>query len=208
MQVSAQALPITAVNEASAEATDEALVLRVKNGDTQAFDLLVRKYRNRVYSVIYNMTANAADASDLTQDAFIKAFQSINRFRGNSAFYTWLYRIAVNGALSHLKKSRRRHFFSLQSMDASQMDKVDVFAHLRSKSEAHKGALLGELQEKLNEALMSLSLNHRTAIVLHEIEGLPHQEIARITGTSVGTVRSRLHYAKKLLHNDLKAFLE
>ncbi|HEX2101078.1 MAG TPA: sigma-70 family RNA polymerase sigma factor, partial [Candidatus Synoicihabitans sp.] len=97
--------------------SDWTLVRRVQEGDVAAFDHLVVKYRERVYAVVYNMTANREDASDLTQDAFIKAFQSINRFQGQSSFFTWLYRIAVNSTLTHLRKAKLRTFFSFEKIN-------------------------------------------------------------------------------------------
>ena len=187
--------------------SDQVLVRRVQEGDVAAFDSLVRKYRERLYSVVYNLTSNREDAADITQEAFIKAFSSINRFQGKSAFFTWLYRIGVNTTLSHLKRNRFRRFFSLENLqeDGSHAQVLETLA-ARHKSE--KGALLSELQEKLNEALQKLSPKHRTVVVLFEIEGLSHQEIAEIVGCSVGTVRSRLHYAKQQLQADLQAFID
>ncbi|MGC9450554.1 MAG: sigma-70 family RNA polymerase sigma factor [Oceanipulchritudo sp.] len=187
--------------------SDRILVERVQNGDVAAFDELVRKYRERLYGVIYNLTSNREDAADLTQEAFIKAFSSINRFKGKSAFFTWLYRIGVNTALSHLKRNRFRRFFSLEHIQ-DEGSHAQVLETLAAKHKSEKGALLNELQEKLNEAMQKLSPKHRTVVVLFEIEGLSHQEIADIVGCSVGTVRSRLHYAKQQLQADLKHFID
>jgi RNA polymerase sigma-70 factor (ECF subfamily) len=192
--------------EATAD-SDQVLVERVQGGDVAAFDILVRKYRERLYGIIYNLTSNREDAADLTQDAFIKAFSSINRFKGKSAFFTWLYRIGVNTALSHLKRNRFRRFFSLEHIQ-EEGSNAQVFESLAAKHKSEKGALLSELQEKLNEAMQKLSPKHRTVVVLFEIEGLSHQEIADIVGCSVGTVRSRLHYAKQQLQADLKHFID
>jgi RNA polymerase sigma-70 factor (ECF subfamily) len=186
---------------------DQPLVERVQSGDVAAFDVLVRKYRERLYGIIYNLTSNREDAADLTQEAFIKAFSSINRFKGKSAFFTWLYRIGVNTALSHLKRNRFRRFFSLEHIQ-DEGSNAQVLETLAAKHKSEKGALLSELQEKLNEAMQKLSPKHRTVVVLFEIEGLSHQEIADIVGCSVGTVRSRLHYAKQQLQADLKHFIE
>jgi RNA polymerase sigma-70 factor (ECF subfamily) len=185
---------------------DTALVARVQTGEVAAFDELVRKYRARLYSVMYNLTGNREDAGDLTQDAFIKAFQSINRFRGKSAFYTWLYRIAVNHAMTFLKKSRRRRFFSFENM-SEEAGANEIFEAIASKTRTEKRILMEELQERLNESLQKLSEKHRTVVVLHEIEGLGHSEIAEITGSSIGTVRSRLHYAKNQLQADLQTYI-
>ena len=186
---------------------DRFLVERVQAGEVERFDDLVAKYRERIWAVVYHMTANREDAADLTQDAFIKAFQSINRFQGQSSFFTWLYRIAVNGTLNHLQKNKLRRFFSLEKI----RDEEPVANLLDQLADPGVGsdrrACLTELQQKLNEAMQKLSTKHRTVVTLFEIDGLSHEEIAEITGTSVGTVRSRLHYAKQLLQNDLKYYI-
>jgi len=198
---------VAAGSPTQAEDPDWAVVRQVQAGDVAAYDRLILKYRERLYSVVYNLTSNREDASDLTQDAFIKAFRSINTFKGRSSFFTWIYRIAVNASLSHLKKNRLRRFFSLDEMDES-ASSSELLANLAEKHGTEKSTLLHELQEKLNEALQKLSPKHRTVVVLFEIEGLSHQEIAEITKTSVGTVRSRLHYAKQQLQANLSGYLE
>lgn len=196
----------TADRRHEAEA-DWILVCRVQAGEVERFDELVRKYRERIWSVIYNLTANREDAADLTQDSFLKAFQSINRFQGQSAFFTWLYRIAVNTTLNHLQKAKLRRFFSLEKIRDEEpvAGLLDQLADPANSSD--RAACLGELQQKLNEAMQKLSIKHRTVVTLFEIDGLSHEEIAEITGTSVGTVRSRLHYAKHLLQAELQPYL-
>lgn len=209
MEASPKALDKTLV--ASPERQQEAdsdwtLVQRVQAGEVAAFDELARKYRERVYSVVYNMTSNREDAADLTQDAFIKAFQSINRFQGQSSFFTWLYRIAVNSTLTHLRKSRLRSFFSFEKI--TEEDKsFEVVDKLTDKTGVERDVMVKELQEKLNEAMQKLSIKHRTVVTLFEIDGLSHEEIADVVGCSVGTVRSRLHYAKQLLQAELQPYL-
>lgn len=185
---------------------DFAVVKQVQAGEVAAFDRLILKYRERVFGVVYNLTANREDASDLTQDAFIKAFQSINRFQGNCSFFTWLYRIAVNTSLSHLRKNRLRTFFSLEKIHEDGTN-VQILEQLTDKKGADRDTYLHELKEKLNEALQKLSIPHRTVITLFEIDGLSHSEIAEIMGCSEGTVRSRLHYAKQFLQGELGKYL-
>lgn len=185
---------------------DLAVVKEVQTGDVAAFDKLILKYRERVFGVVYNLTANREDASDLTQDAFIKAFQSINRFQGHCSFFTWLYRIAVNTTLSHLRKNRLRSFFSLEKLHEDGTN-AEVLEQLTDKNGADRDTYLLELKEKLNEALQKLSIPHRTVITLFEIDGLSHSEIAEIMGCSEGTVRSRLHYAKQFLQGELGKYL-
>jgi RNA polymerase sigma-70 factor (ECF subfamily) len=186
---------------------DRIVVERVQNGDVGAYDILVHRYRERLYSVVYNLTSNREDATDLTQEAFIKAFQSINRFQGKSSFYTWIYRIAVNNTLSHLKKYRNRKFLSFDNLD-NEASQSDIFEAVAAKTKTEKATLMRELHEKLNEALQKLSLKHRSVVVLFEIEGMSHEQIAEILKCSVGTVRSRLHYAKQQLKLHLKDFVD
>lgn len=185
---------------------DFSIVKRVQAGDVAAFDQLILKYRERVFGVIYNMTANREDTSDLTQDTFIKAFQSINRFQGHCSFFTWLYKIAVNTSLSHLRKNRLRNFFSLEKIQEDGTN-AQLLEQLTDKSGADRDTYLRELQQKLNEAMQKLSIPHRTVITLFEIDGLSHSEIAEVMGCSEGTVRSRLHYAKQFLQGEMGKYL-
>ncbi len=195
-----------------AEATTEVdsdlvCVRRVQSGDVTAFDPLILKYRERLFCIIYNLTSNREDAADLTQETFIKAFRSIKRFKGKSSFFTWLYRIGINATLSHLKRNRFRRFFSFEDI-VEEGGSRELLEALAQKTHSDKSALLKELQEKLNEALQKLSPNHRTVVVLFEIEGLSHQEISEVMNCSIGTVRSRLHYAKRQLQASLKEYLQ
>ena len=185
---------------------DFAIVKRVQAGDVAAFDQLILKYRERVFGVVYNLTANREDTSDLTQDTFIKAFQSINRFQGHCSFFTWLYKIAVNTSLSHLRKNRLRSFFSLEKIQEDGTN-AQLLEQLTDKNGADRDTYLRELQQKLNEAMQKLSIPHRTVITLFEIDGLSHSEIAEVMGCSEGTVRSRLHYAKQFLQGEMGKYL-
>ena len=186
--------------------SDWLVVQHVQAGDVAAFDQLILKYRERVYAMIYNMTSNREDAADLTQDAFIKAFQSINRFQGQSSFFTWLYRIAINSTLTHIRKNKLRSFFSFDKVheDAAVSSLIN---QLTDKQNVQRDVFVSELQERLNEAMQKLSIPHRTVVTLFEIDGLSHEEIAEIMDCSIGTVRSRLHYAKQLLQSELKAYI-
>ncbi len=199
---------LVASPERQAEAdADSAVVEQVRSGNVAAFDELVVKYRERIYSIIYNLTSNREDAADLTQDAFIRAFQSINRFGGQSSFFTWLYRIAVNGAHTHLRKNRLRTFFSIEQ--ASEEEQTpEWLGQLAVEAGAEKEIFARDLRQRLNEAFQKLSIKHRTVITLFEIDGLSHAEIAEIMECSEGTVRSRLHYAKTQLQSDLQDLLK
>ena len=199
---------LVASPERQHEADSDAEIVRtVQAGDVAAFDQLILKYRGRLYGVVYNMTSNREDAADLTQDAFIKAFQSINRFQGQSSFFTWLYRIAINSTLTHLRKNRLRTFFSLEKVDEEDRQSAEVIEALTDNSGAERDTYVRELQEKLNGAMQKLSIKNRTVVTLFEIDGLSHQEIAEVMNCSVGTVRSRLHYAKQLLQSELQPYI-
>ena len=204
-KVISKTLATTPERQQEADA-DWEVVKKVQAGDVAAFDKLILKYRERVYSIIYNLCANREDAADLTQCTFIKSFQSINRFQGQASFFTWLYRIAVNATLTHLRKNKLRTFFSFERI--TEEDKSsEIIEALTDRTGADRETFVKELQEKLNEALQKLSINHRMVVTLFEIDGLSHNEIAEIMNCSVGTVRSRLHYAKQLLQAELQSYL-
>ena len=198
---------LVASPERQVEADADSLVVQeVRAGNVAAFDQLVVKYRERIYSIVYNLTSNREDAADLTQDAFIKAFQSINRFGGQSSFFTWLYRIAVNTAHTHLRKNRLRTFFSIEQ--ASEEEKTPQWLEeLAVEAGAEKSIYARDLRQRLNEAFQKLSIKHRTVVTLFEIDGLSHAEIAAVMECSEGTVRSRLHCAKTQLQADLQDLL-
>src|ERR1041385_612694 len=184
---------------------DRELVSRTQKGEAGAFDELVVRYSPRLYGLVYNMTSNHEDTNDLLQDVFSKAYKSIGGFRGKSSFYTWIHSIAVNMTLNFLKKRGRRYHLSLDDMDASvQNDKE--FLELTATSSPVREADLGELQRRLNEAMMKLSDEHRAVVTMFHIQGMPHAEISKILRVSEGTVRSRLFYANRQLQNYLDEF--
>ena len=182
---------------------DVELVSRTQAGDVRAFDELVVKYTPRLYGLVYNMTANHEDTNDLLQDVFAKAFRSISGFRGKSSFYTWIHSIAVNMTINFLNKRGRRFQMSLDDVDLNIQNDKD-FIELTATSSPVREADLGELQQRLNEALLKLSPEHRAVVTMFDIQGMPHAEISQILGVSEGTVRSRLFYA----HRQLQAHLE
>jgi len=187
---------------------DAALVLRSQGGDLAAFDLLIRRHQERVYATVYHMTANHEDAADLTQETFIKAYNALPGFKGDSGFFTWIYRIAVNRMLNFLKQRRNRtHHLSLNDIDFNAENDPDLVA-LSSEKTPQRDLNLTELQEKLNNALLKLSESHRMVVVLHDIQGIPHEEIARIMDCNTGTVRSRLFYARQQLQGLLSDYLK
>ncbi|MBL9128577.1 MAG: sigma-70 family RNA polymerase sigma factor [Verrucomicrobiales bacterium] len=187
---------------------DTLLVVRSQGGDLAAFDQLIRRHQERVYATIYHMTANHEDAADLTQETFIKAYNALPGFKGDCGFFTWLYRIAVNRTLNFLKQRRNRtSHLSLNDIDFNAEHDPDLVA-LTSEKTPRRDLNLTELQERLNNALLKLSESHRMVVVLHDIQGLPHEEIARIMDCNTGTVRSRLFYARQQLQGLLADYLK
>jgi RNA polymerase sigma-70 factor (ECF subfamily) len=186
--------------------TEDPLITAIKNGSQVALSQFINDYKQRVFSVVYNIVHNPDDASDLTQDVFIKAYNAIHTFQSNSSPFTWLYRIAVNLSLSFLRKQKKHNFVSINQLDESGIS-PEQLRSIPTIDGGDKSTTLKELQKKLNEALQMLSNDHRVVVVLFEIEGLAHEQIAQIVGCSVGTVRSRLHYAKQQLQVYLKEFL-
>ena len=199
-------MPAPVTPETNAREEPE-LVRAARRGDLEAYDELVRRCQERIYGTIYHMTSNHEDANDLAQETFIKAYRSLKSFRGGSSFYTWVYRIAINRTINFLKQKKNRMQMSLNDLDAHVESDPDLMA-LISQDTPHRDAHLTELQQKLNEALMKLSEQHRLAVVLHDVQGLPHDEIARIMDCNVGTVRSRLFYARQQLQGLLADYLK
>lgn len=187
------------------EPKDEELVARTQAGDVDAFDVLIVRYSPRLYGLVYHMTSNHEDTSDLLQDIFAKAFRSIKGFKGKSAFYTWMHSIAVHMTINFLKKRGRRYQLSLDDVDSG-IQNDPIFIEATATSDPRHQAGLSELQQKLNEAMMKLSHEHRAVVTMFDIQGMPHAEIAKILGTSEGTVRSRLFYAHRQLQNHLGEF--
>ncbi|HSY10214.1 MAG TPA: sigma-70 family RNA polymerase sigma factor [Candidatus Dormibacteraeota bacterium] len=194
-------------SELSAPTEETELVRRARSGDLQAYDELVKRYQERIYATIYHMTSNHEDANDLAQESFIKAFQALKSFKGGSSFYTWLYRISVNKTINFLKQRKNRTHMSLNDLDFNAEHDPDLMA-LISDNTPRRAAGLTELQEKLNAALMKLSEPHRLVIVLHDVQGQSHEEIAKVMDCNIGTVRSRLFYARQQMQSYLTDYLK
>jgi RNA polymerase sigma-70 factor (ECF subfamily) len=186
--------------------SDDELVDRARKGDSAAFDGLVERHKERVYATIYHMTSNRDDADDLTQETFIRAYRAIRKFRGKSSFYTWIYRIAVNLTVNFLKRSKRNRELDLHDMDEGVSRDPDYLRLVGAAPTPRQQVSRREFQEKLTEALQHLTEAHRMVVTLHDIQGMPHGEIARIMGCSEGTVRSRLYYARQQLQGLLSEF--
>ena len=181
---------------------DLALVDAAQAGDLYAYNELVTRYQGRIYGLVYNMTSNREDAEDLVQEIFVKAYKALGRFNKKASFFTWIYRISVNQTINFLKKRKRRSALSLNDMDQA-VERNPIYVELSSRNSPLRDAKLAEIQERLNKALLSLSEKHRTIVVLHDIQGIAHEEISKMLGCSSGTVRSRLHYARQQLQNEL-----
>ncbi len=191
----------------SAPADESNLIRRAQKGDLAAYDELIKRNQERIYATIYHMTSNHEDANDLAQETFIKAYQALKSFKGGASFYTWVYRIAVNKTINFLKQRNRRVQMSLNEVDFNVENDPDLVALVSDKT-PRRAAGLNELSEKLNAALLKLSESHRLAVVLHDVQGLPHEEIAKIMGCNIGTVRSRLFYARQQLQAYLSDYLK
>jgi RNA polymerase sigma factor (sigma-70 family) len=188
----------------SSSAEDRILVERAQAGDTRAFDDLVRKYSPKLYGLVYNMTANREDTADLLQEIFAKAYRALKRFQGKSSFYTWIYSISVNMTLNFLKKRGRYSKVSMDDVDSGIQNDPTFIEITTANRDTVREVNIHELQKRLNDALMKLSEDHRTVVTMYDVQGLQHNEIAKILGVSEGTVRSRLFYAHRLLQSYLE----
>lgn len=190
----------------TADETDQQLVERVQAGDRSAFNLLVLKYQHRVLKLVSRFINDAAEAEDVAQEAFLKAYRALGSFRGDSAFYTWLYRIAINTAKNALVSNRRRPVdFDLDLQDPEQYDR---HARLKDAETPEAVLLTDEIRSVVEKAMEQLPEDLRTAIVLRELEGLSYEEIAEAMDCPVGTVRSRIFRAREAIDKKLKPLLE
>src|SRR3954447_24455623 len=186
---------------------DRQLVRRAQEGDLTAFDSLINRYQERIYATIYHMTSNHEDANDLTQETFIKAYKALKNFKGDSSFFTWVYRIAVNKTINFLKGRKNKIHLSLNDLDFNAEHDPDLVTFISEKT-PRRDMGLTELQEKLNEAMQKLSDVHRLVVTLHDVQGLSHEEISKIMDCNTGTVRSRLFYARQQLQGYLSDYLK
>ncbi|GJH43301.1 RNA polymerase sigma factor RpoE [Pasteurella canis] len=185
--------------------TDQALVERVQQGDKKAFNLLVSRYQNKV-SGLLTRYVSPNDIPDVVQESFIKAYRSIDSFRGDSAFYTWLYRIAVNTAKNYLTAQGRRP--PNEDILAEEAESYDVGSNLRDVDTPEHEMLSNELKKIVFDTINGLQEDLRTAITLREIEGLSYEEIAEIMDCPVGTVRSRIFRAREIIESKVQPLLE
>src|SRR5689334_22481096 len=178
-------------------ADDPALVRAAQKGETEAFEELVARHRDKIYARAFSMMRNEEEAIDLSQEAWVKGWQRLAQFQGESSFATWITRIVINLCLDELRKQKRRHTESIEGMDEEsggverQMPAITVNPTERLER--------GELRQRIDQALGQLSHEHRTVLVLHEFEEMEYKEIAKSVGCSIGTVMSRLFYARRKL---------
>jgi RNA polymerase sigma-70 factor (ECF subfamily) len=194
---------------AQADVSELDLVRRCQAGDTEAFGELVTRYRTRVFSMIYNMVRSEQDAWDLAQDSFVKAWKSIRRFRGRSSFYTWIYRIVMNVTIDWLRKKQVKGG-GAEFDDAIQLKEVDPASKTVPKTDAlpYETMERSEIRARIDRAIAQLSPEQRAVILMKEIEEMQYHEIAEALGCSIGTVMSRLFYARKKLQNLLRDVYE
>ena len=185
------------------------LVKQCQTGNTEAFDQLVTRYRTRVFAMIYNMVHNEQDAWDLSQDSFVKAWKSIGRFRGRSSFYTWIYRIVMNVTIDWLRKKQVKGA-GAEFNDAIQLKEIEPASRTLPKADPlpHERMERSEIRARIDNAIAQLSPEHRAVILMKEIEEMQYHEIAEALDCSIGTVMSRLFYARKKLQNLLRDIYE
>jgi len=188
------------------EETDQRLVERVQRGDKAAFDVLVLRYQHRIVKLVNRYVHDGAEALDVSQEAFIKAYRALPRFRGESAFYTWLYRIAINTAKNHLVANKRRAID--ETIDLQDPAEYDANSRLRDVDTPEALLLSAEIQATVEATIDALPEELRTAIVLRELEGMSYEEIAAAMDCPVGTVRSRIFRAREAIDARLKPLLD
>ena len=186
---------------------DQLLVERVRDGDKQAFDMLVAKYQRRLMRLLSRIVHDPAEAEDVVQETFIKAYRALRHFRGDSAFYTWLYRIGINTAKNHLATQGRRTLTSADA-DHEQAEGFNDGEHLRDINTPESMLASKQIAQTVNAAMDALPLDLRTAIALREIEGLSYEEISDIMACPIGTVRSRIFRAREVIADKLKPLLD
>jgi RNA polymerase sigma-70 factor (ECF subfamily) len=190
----------------SERSIDQKLVVRVQKGDKTAFDLLVRKYQHKVAKLVSRYVRDRREVEDVTQEAFIKAYRAIGGFRGESAFYTWLYRIAVNTAKNYLESQSRRPPGSDMEIEGAEL--IESGAGLRDQATPERQMLTNEIASTVHRVLEHLPPDLRTAITLREIEGMSYEEIAEVMDCPIGTVRSRIFRAREAIDQELRPLLE
>jgi len=185
--------------------TDQILVKRVQQGDKRAFDLLVLKYQHKIVSIVHRYVRENADVQDVVQEAFIKAYRALDNFRGDSAFYTWMYRIAINTAKNHLISRGRRP--PATDIDVDDAEFLSDSENLRDLDTPEGNYFSDQLHDAVHEAIAKLPEDLRSAVTLREFEGLSYEEIAEVMACPVGTVRSRIFRAREAIDKVVQPML-
>jgi RNA polymerase sigma-70 factor (ECF subfamily) len=185
---------------------DQELVVRVQKGDKKAFDLLVLKYQQKITNLVSRYIRDPHEVLDVTQEAFIKAYRALPKFRGDSAFYTWLYRIAINTAKNYLVAQGRRP--PTDDVEAETAEQMDIGVRLKETGTPENHVLTEEISETVQKAIDDLPEDLRTAIILRELEGMSYEEIANAMSCPVGTVRSRIFRAREAIDKRLRPLLK
>jgi RNA polymerase sigma-70 factor (ECF subfamily) len=185
---------------------DQLLVERVQKGDKQAFDLLISKYQHRIISLVARYVSDQTEALDVAQEAFIKAYRAIDRFRGDSAFYTWLYRIAINTAKNWLVARKRRP--PATDIDAADAEQYNMDSRLKEQGTPENELMREEIKRTVFDTISALPDDLRTAIMLREMEGMSYEDIAVTMECPIGTVRSRIFRAREAIDEKLKPLVE
>lgn len=185
---------------------DQLLVERVQKGEKQAFDLLIQKYQHRIVSLVARYVSDPHEAQDVAQEAFIKAYRAIGRFRGDSAFYTWLYRIAINTAKNWIVAKNRRPPAS--DIDAADAEQYDMDSRLKERNTPENEMLREEIERTVYDTIATLPEDLRTAIMLREMDGMSYEEIATTMECPIGTVRSRIFRAREAIDEKLKPLID
>ena len=206
VNIAAGASSETADEAALTEPKDRELVDRCQRGDLQAFEALVNRYRSKVYGLAYSMLRNEQDATDISQEAFVRGWQAIRKFKKTASFYTWMYRITTNLCIDFVRKRDRRPTSPLEEAIAPDLS-ADVETPPSQNPQPAEELQRKELREQIDAALLELSEEHRAVVQLREFEGMEYAEIAKVVGCSIGTVMSRLHYARKHLQKLLREVL-
>lgn len=190
----------------SGKQADAILVRKVQQGDNAAFDVLVRKYQHKILKLVMRYVRDPSEAQDITQEAFLKAYRALPKFRGDSAFYTWIYRIAINTAKNFLVAAKRRPLdYNLDLQDPAQ---YEMQARLKDIDSPERMMLTEEIRTTVNRAIDKLPEDLRTAIILREMEGMSYEEIAQAMECPVGTVRSRIFRAREAIDKRLRPLLD
>ncbi len=187
---------------------DQQLVERAQRGDKRAFDLLVVKYQRKLARLLSQFIRDAAEVEDVTQETFIKAYKSLSSFRGDSAFYTWLYRIGINAAKNFLVAQKRRASATTNEFDIEAAENFEEGSQLRELNTPENELMSKQIAQTVHQALQALPEELRSAITLREIEGLSYEEIASIMSCPTGTVRSRIFRAREAIADKLQSVME